>query len=1297
MNSAFLSEPSSRGESSPVTPEGSYARLVFQGSDGQSIEKNVLRYTTLIGAAPTCNIQLLDPAISTVHCILTLEAGRLCARDLRSQSGTRLNGHTIQAAVLSDGDRLQVGSFTFDVETNLCGQASDKELDHVPTHTETGEEVVAQLVFSGPNDERLTKNLLRPTTVIGSSRGCNVQLVSNEIAPAHCVVTLEAGYLRLRDLRSQTGSRVNGVSVEVAALSNGDRLDLGTFRFDVETNLPSRPLQTAVAGRMPTVNEASAELDRELQELREERATLQAEQVQLRAEQAHLNARLEQLDQDRRQLEQDRSEAAERASQQDREREELASKQRDLQSQREVHLEEVDALEKTANELQSAQSRLDDDLAQLAAERESLRQSQQEQSERESTYKSDLEAYERDREALESRTAELVSEQEELQRQQSEIEHDRQAIAAERADFEVVVQRHRDVVAEFERDWLIREEQKQADESAEKTRSELHREQTLELERQSHELDEQRKQFQQDLEDLAAQREQIDLQQKRQEAEDAEFIKQREEFERQRSEFASEREQFSAQQSDLIRQQQTTEERESFVGESENALRAERRRLELERESFTREQAELNSLLATLAADRSRLENEQSEQAASRADLQKQLEILQQSRVELDELREQLANEQRELEESRRQHQTTREEISRQAETLKRTREVAEQTVGESDEQRRLLEESRRQFEQEREALQAEQLRIQKMADDHATEERELQQQRERLAADESRLQTERAQFLAAQKGFRLEVSAFEEEFQKHRESQKELALETEATNQERETLQQLRETYEQQQAELEALRQKLQSDAEELNSNQQDLEQERSALSAEGEQLNAERSRIATEQVELNELRDALSHEREALDVEQQRLTEQQQETTTSAEKLADGLETLQREQNAFHEECEQFRRQAMSSVANGNGNGSATEKAENEIVASVTSRPLAGGGIGRAQIEWLLEGRRFRGFFINQYRVVELLGTGSTGWLYEAEDTASGRTLALKVLSAQHVINPAMRKRFELEARSCMGLDHPNIVRTLSLEQCDETQFLVMEVAYGASLQELVELKGPIPPANACDLAMQAAQGLEQIHDSGVIHRDLKPANLLLTHCGQLKIIDFGLALIQNDSDELMLKNDFGHDCMGTADYMPPEQASDSYGVGPTADIYSLGCTLYFALTGELPFPIEPVAAKLKAHRDRQPISLSDLNPDVPLGVSEVVDRMMAKDPADRFQNAAEVVAALRPFAQRAPIYFDFQAILKDRAVTAKKRMFLLANWEMNRPISPSVVDRKAEKASSKQKLAEPELTRP
>ncbi len=279
--------------------------------------------------------------------------------------------------------------------------------------------------------------------------------------------------------------------------------------------------------------------------------------------------------------------------------------------------------------------------------------------------------------------------------------------------------------------------------------------------------------------------------------------------------------------------------------------------------------------------------------------------------------------------------------------------------------------------------------------------------------------------------------------------------------------------------------------------------------------------------------------------------------------------------------------------------------------------------------QADQLLQGK-YKRFNLGKYKVLEKLGSGGMGTVFLCEHTLMRRRVAVKVLPFQKAEDDASFKRFLREARAAAMVDHPNIVRAYDIDQDDNLHFIVMEWVDGTNLQELIKKFGPLDPLRACHYIYGAAVGLQHAHDVGLLHRDIKPGNILIDRSGVVKILDLGLARVTNDVDDnLTRQND--ENVLGTADYLAPEQALDSHTVDIRADIYSLGATFYFLLTGNPPFPDGSVAQKLLWHQNRAPRSVKQLRPEVPDEMVAAIEKMMAKAPADRYQTPAEVMTAL------------------------------------------------------------------
>ena len=268
-------------------------------------------------------------------------------------------------------------------------------------------------------------------------------------------------------------------------------------------------------------------------------------------------------------------------------------------------------------------------------------------------------------------------------------------------------------------------------------------------------------------------------------------------------------------------------------------------------------------------------------------------------------------------------------------------------------------------------------------------------------------------------------------------------------------------------------------------------------------------------------------------------------------------------------------------------------------------------------------------------KFRVLRELGRGGMGVIYLAEHRIMEKPVALKVINSSLLDNADALARFHAEARAAAKLDHPNIARAYDADQAGNLHFLVMEFVEGVSLAQLLEKRGPLPSFYACHYAYQVAQALQHAYEQGMVHRDIKPHNLMLTPKGRVKVLDFGLARLRSErqaSARLTQLNSF----MGTPEFVSPEQAEDARKADTRSDIYSLGCTLYALLAGQPPF-VEGTATQIVlAHIEKEPAPLDEVRPGVPAEVSAVVAKMLAKDPAQRYQTPVEVANALVPFAK-------------------------------------------------------------
>ncbi len=295
------------------------------------------------------------------------------------------------------------------------------------------------------------------------------------------------------------------------------------------------------------------------------------------------------------------------------------------------------------------------------------------------------------------------------------------------------------------------------------------------------------------------------------------------------------------------------------------------------------------------------------------------------------------------------------------------------------------------------------------------------------------------------------------------------------------------------------------------------------------------------------------------------------------------------------------------------------------------VAEQLVQSGLVTRWQCDKLLDGRS-KGFFLGKYKLLGHLGTGGMSAVYLAEHTKMHRRVAVKVLPQSRIDDSSYLARFYLEARAAAALDHANIVKAYDIDNEGNIHYLVMEYVEGRDLQHIVKEDGPLDFDRAANYMLQSANGLEHAHEEGFVHRDIKPANLLVDLKGTVKVLDMGLAKFTDTSKQASLTVAHDENVLGTADYLAPEQAENSHNVDSRADIYSLGCTLYFLLTGHPPFPDGTLVQRLMCHRSKTPPSILVDRPDAPQSLVDIAMRMMAKLPADRFQTAADVSEALR-----------------------------------------------------------------
>jgi serine/threonine protein kinase len=301
-----------------------------------------------------------------------------------------------------------------------------------------------------------------------------------------------------------------------------------------------------------------------------------------------------------------------------------------------------------------------------------------------------------------------------------------------------------------------------------------------------------------------------------------------------------------------------------------------------------------------------------------------------------------------------------------------------------------------------------------------------------------------------------------------------------------------------------------------------------------------------------------------------------------------------------------------------------------------------IRSGELTHFQAAKLLQGR-WAGLALGPYRLLAPLGRGGMGTVYLGRDSrapcgnGNGELVALKILPPRIAReNERMLLRFRREIEMGKHTEHAFVARTLAGGEIDGVNYIAMEHVPGRSLQRLVGLGGRIPVGDAARVFADVAAGLHHLHERGVIHRDLKPGNVMVTPEGGAKILDLGLALALGEPlpDDPRIVGGKGY-ILGTMDYIAPEQARNATDVGPHSDLYSLGCALYFALSGTPPFPGGTSKDKIRRQRMIEPAPLSDMNSAIPRKLARVVMTLMAKTPGDRPPSAAAARELLLPFA--------------------------------------------------------------
>lgn len=280
-------------------------------------------------------------------------------------------------------------------------------------------------------------------------------------------------------------------------------------------------------------------------------------------------------------------------------------------------------------------------------------------------------------------------------------------------------------------------------------------------------------------------------------------------------------------------------------------------------------------------------------------------------------------------------------------------------------------------------------------------------------------------------------------------------------------------------------------------------------------------------------------------------------------------------------------------------------------------------------------------------RYEIHEIIGVGGMAVVYKAFDNIDRKIVAVKILKEEYLTDEDFKRRFKNESKAIAVLSHPNIVKVLDVSFGDRLQYIVMEYVEGITLKEYIEQQGSIRTREALYFVMQILRALQHAHDKGIVHRDIKPQNIMLIENGSIKVTDFGIATFSRDETKTMTNA-----AIGSVHYISPEQAKGSV-TDAKSDIYSVGVVLYEMLTGCLPFQSDNAVSVAVMQVQKQPKSPREINPDIPIGLEQIIMRAMQKNPAERYQSAAEMLVDLGEFGKNPNIKFDYTFFV-DKAPT-------------------------------------------
>jgi serine/threonine protein kinase len=346
---------------------------------------------------------------------------------------------------------------------------------------------------------------------------------------------------------------------------------------------------------------------------------------------------------------------------------------------------------------------------------------------------------------------------------------------------------------------------------------------------------------------------------------------------------------------------------------------------------------------------------------------------------------------------------------------------------------------------------------------------------------------------------------------------------------------------------------------------------------------------------------------------------------------------------------------------------------KERREEVLAISEHLITHGKLTRFQAYKLQQGITV-GLVLGPYQILVPLGRGGMGTVYLALDTRTQQHVALKILPPKVArTEERLLARFQREMELSQKIKHPHLARTVEAGIYQMVHYIAMEYIPGQTLYRLVASQGPLTVARAAQLFAEVASALANAHKQGVIHRDMKPSNIMVTPHDHAKVLDLGLAFTEGEEvEDVEVVGGRGY-ILGSIDYMAPEQTRDPTNIDGRADLYALGCCLYFALTGKPPFPDGTVYGKVKAHRHEEPEPIRRKNPQIPEGFAVLVHRLLAKAPAERYASASELESVLASWrdSNTQPLDTPGDAAFQE-AVQA-----LVNNWRVPEPSAKEAVE--------------------